>query len=70
MRYADESGVLELIRSLLGSGDSGHPHLLGYYQILDIVVSLSHVFITNNMNIYLDYLKLSIYVFDIASMAT
>ena len=29
MHFADQSGVLVLIRLLLGGGDSGHPHLLG-----------------------------------------
>ena len=29
MYFADQSGVLPLIRLLLGQGESGQPHLLG-----------------------------------------
>ena len=41
MRFAGQRGVLALIRLPLGLGASGHPHLLGYYQILHIAVSHS-----------------------------
>ena len=30
MHFADRSGLLALIRLLLGGGESGHPHLLGF----------------------------------------
>ena len=34
MHFADQGGLLALISLLLGSGESCHPHLLCYYQIL------------------------------------
>ena len=43
MHFGDQSGVLALIRLLLGGGESGHPDLLGYYEILDIGVSLNYI---------------------------
>ena len=36
MNFADQSGLLALIRLPLGGGESGHPHLLGipYWPLL------------------------------------
>ena len=42
MHLADQSGVLVLIRLLLGWGESGHPHLLGVLPHLGIGVSSIH----------------------------
>ena len=42
MLFVDQSGLLTLNRLPLGQRESIHPHLLGYYWIENIGVSVSH----------------------------